>query len=56
MCHLNFLLKKELLMQVIINYHRQNQFRFEVLKGVNVKDEVECTGESGTINQVLQKV
>ena len=34
-------------------YHRENQLRFEALKGVNIEDEVKHKGEKGTIKNML---
>ena len=39
-----------------INFQREKQLRFEVLKGVKVEDEVEHEGEKGSIKQVLYQV
>ena len=39
-----------------MNFQREKQLWFEVLKGVKVEDKVEHKGETITIKQVLQKV
>ena len=39
-----------------MNFQRENQLLFELLKGVKVEDKVEGEGENGTIKQVLQEV
>ena len=31
-----------------MNYHQNNKFCFEVLKGIKVEDEIEYEGEEGT--------
>ena len=48
--------KEGIINAIRMNYQREKQLRFEVLKGVKVEDEVEYEGETGTVKQVLQKV
>ena len=55
LCCSNFLLKKSLLTQKELIFHRENQLHFEVTKGVKFEDKVECEGEKVTIKKVLEK-
>ena len=47
--------KEGIINPIRMNFHRENQLCFEVLKGVKVEDKVEYEGEKGTIKQVFQK-
>ena len=39
-----------------MNYQREKKLWFEVFTGAKTEDEVECEGEKGTLQQILQKV